>query len=147
MFWWMSISAIFGRRRRDHNPHAFTTWMSGGGVQGGFHYGATDRFGYKAVENRVAVRHLHAAILYLLDIDHERLTYHFNDRDSYLKRNPYRSASCTMMYSRTVFPINDATLASLNFMSCSRLSTITGSQSSKPKPSSRWELPQRSSTM
>ena len=81
MFWWMSISAIFGRRRRDHNPHAFTTWMSGGGVQGGFHYGATDRFGYKAVENRVAVRHLHAAILYLLDIDHERLTYPHHGRD------------------------------------------------------------------
>ncbi|HZK79544.1 MAG TPA: DUF1501 domain-containing protein [Humisphaera sp.] len=66
---------------RDHNPNAFTLWMAGGGVKGGVHYGATDEFGYKAVENRVDVHDLHATILHLMGIDHERLTYRFNGRD------------------------------------------------------------------
>ncbi len=66
---------------RDHNPHAFTMWMAGGGIQGGVHYGASDEFGYKAVENRVGVNDLHATILHLFGIDHERLTYRFNGRD------------------------------------------------------------------
>ena len=71
-----------GSRGRDHNPHAFTIWMAGGGTRGGgYHYGATDEFGYKAVENRVHVNDLHATILHLLGLDHEKLTYRFNGRD------------------------------------------------------------------
>ncbi len=70
-----------GSLGRDHNPNAFTVWMAGGGVKGGVHYGASDEFGYKAVENRVDVHDLHATILHLLGIDHERLTYKFNGRD------------------------------------------------------------------
>ncbi len=70
-----------GSKGRDHNPHAFTMWMAGGGVKGGVQYGASDEFGYKSVENRVGVNDLHATILHLLGIDHERLTYRFNGRD------------------------------------------------------------------
>lgn len=70
-----------GSKGRDHNPHAFTLWMAGGGVKGGVHWGATDEFGYKAVENRVSVHDLHATILHLMGLDHTRLTYRFNGRD------------------------------------------------------------------
>jgi hypothetical protein len=66
---------------RDHNPHAFTVWMAGGGVRGGFHYGETDEIGHKAVVDRVSVNDLHATLLHLLGLDHERLTYRFNGRD------------------------------------------------------------------
>ena len=66
---------------RDHNPHAFTFWFAGGGVKSGVSYGATDEVGFKAVENRVSVHDLHATILYLLGLDHERLTYRYNGRD------------------------------------------------------------------
>jgi len=70
-----------GGTGRDHNPHAFTTWMAGGGVKGGVHYGATDEIGHKAVENRVSVNDLHATILRLLGIEHTKLTYLFNGRN------------------------------------------------------------------
>ncbi len=70
-----------GSKGRDHNPHAFTMWMAGGGIQGGVQYGASDEFGYKAVENRIGVNDLHATILHLLGLNHERLTYRFNGRD------------------------------------------------------------------
>ncbi len=66
---------------RDHNPHAFTMWMAGGGVKGGVTHGATDDFGFRAVENRVSVNDLHATILHLLGMDHTRLTYRFSGRD------------------------------------------------------------------
>jgi len=66
---------------RDHNPFAFTTWMAGGGIKGGVSHGATDDFGYKATEDTVNVHDLHATILHLLGIDHEKLTYRFNGRD------------------------------------------------------------------
>jgi hypothetical protein len=66
---------------RDHNPHAFTTWLAGGGVKAGVHHGATDEIGHKAVEGRVSIHDLHATILHLMGIDHERLTYRFNGRD------------------------------------------------------------------
>ena len=66
---------------RDHNPGAMTGWMAGAGIQGGQVIGSSDEFGYKAVENRVSVNDLHATILQLLGIDHERLTYRFNGRD------------------------------------------------------------------
>ena len=70
-----------GSLGRDHNPHAFTIWMAGGGVRGGVHYGSTDPFGYKAVENKVHVNDLHATILHLLGLNHEKLTYRFSGRD------------------------------------------------------------------
>ena len=70
-----------GSLGRDHNPHANTIWMAGGGVKGGVHYGSTDPFGYRAVEDRVNVNDLHATILHLLGVDHTRLTHRFNGRD------------------------------------------------------------------
>jgi len=66
---------------RDHNPFGFTMWLAGGGVKGGMTYGATDDFGFKAVENPVHVHDLHATILHLLGIDHTKLTYRFSGRD------------------------------------------------------------------
>jgi hypothetical protein len=65
---------------RDHNPHAFTYWLAGGGVKGGVHYGETDEIGHKAVVDRVGIHDLHATILHLLGIDHTRLTYKYNGR-------------------------------------------------------------------
>ncbi|QOV90379.1 DUF1501 domain-containing protein [Humisphaera borealis] len=66
---------------RDHNPNGFTIWMAGGGVKGGCHHGSTDEFGYKAVEHKVHVNDLHATILHLLGLDHEKLTYRYSGRD------------------------------------------------------------------
>ncbi len=66
---------------RDHNNHGFTIWMAGGGVKGGYVHGATDEFGFKAVEDRVSIHDLHATILYLLGLDHERLTFRHSGRD------------------------------------------------------------------
>ena len=66
---------------RDHNPFGFTMWMAGGGVKGGLVHGATDEFGFRAVEGRVGVHDLHATILHLLGLDHERLTYRYSGRD------------------------------------------------------------------
>lgn len=67
-----------GASGRDHNPDGFTCWMAGAGVKAPFTYGATDEFSYKAVENVVDVHDLHATILHLLGLDHERLTYYYN---------------------------------------------------------------------
>jgi hypothetical protein len=69
---------------RDHNPHAFTTWFAGGGVKGGVSYGATDEVGFKSVENRVSVHDLHATILHLLGLDHQKLTYRHNSLEQRL---------------------------------------------------------------
>jgi hypothetical protein len=66
---------------RDHNPHALTAWLAGGGVKGGVTYGASDEIGFKAVENRVHINDLHATILHLMGLDHERLTYRYSGRD------------------------------------------------------------------
>lgn len=66
---------------RDHNHHGFSVWMAGGGVRGGFAYGETDEFGYRAVTNPVHVHDLHATMLHLLGFDHEKLTYHHAGRD------------------------------------------------------------------
>lgn len=66
---------------RDHNPFGFTMWMAGGGVKGGTIWGATDDFGYFAVENKVHVHDLHATMLHLMGIDHKRLTYRYSGRD------------------------------------------------------------------
>jgi hypothetical protein len=66
---------------RDHDHYGFTTWLAGGGVKGGYSYGATDQFGCSAVENRVHVHDLHATILHLMGLDHEKLTYRYSGRD------------------------------------------------------------------
>ncbi len=70
-----------GTDGRDHNPHGFSMWMAGGGVKAGQTYGATDDYGYYAVENKMEMHDLHATMLHLLGLDHERLTYRFNSRD------------------------------------------------------------------
>jgi hypothetical protein len=66
---------------RDHNPFGFTMWLAGGGVKGGTIYGATDDFGFKAIDRPVHVHDLHATILHLLGIDHTRMTYRYSGRD------------------------------------------------------------------
>jgi uncharacterized protein (DUF1501 family) len=66
---------------RDHNPYGFTMFMAGGGFKGGTCHGATDEFGFRAVENRVSIHDLHATLLHVLGIDHERLTYRYAGRD------------------------------------------------------------------
>ncbi len=65
---------------RDHNPHGFLMWMAGAGIKGGVSHGETDEFGWKAVTDRVSVHDIHATMLHLLGIDHERLTYFHNGR-------------------------------------------------------------------
>jgi hypothetical protein len=66
---------------RDHSHYGFTMWLAGGGVRGGMTCGATDDFGFRAVENKVHVHDLHATLLYLLGFDHEKLTYRYSGRD------------------------------------------------------------------
>jgi uncharacterized protein (DUF1501 family) len=66
---------------RDHNPHGFMMWMAGGGVRGGMSYGESDDFGFKAMHNRMHIHDLHATLLHLLGIDHERLTHRHAGRD------------------------------------------------------------------
>jgi hypothetical protein len=65
-----------GASGRDHNPHGFTVWLAGAGVKKAFTYGATDEFGYKAVENVATIYDLHATILHLMGLDHERLSFY-----------------------------------------------------------------------
>ncbi|MEE2714356.1 MAG: DUF1501 domain-containing protein [Planctomycetota bacterium] len=70
-----------GKDGRDHNPRGFTTWLAGGGTKPGFALGATDDIGHEAVQDRVHMHDLHATILHILGIDHERLTYRYAGRD------------------------------------------------------------------
>ncbi len=70
-----------GTDGRDHNNLGFTMWMAGGGVKGGFSYGSTDDYGAAAVENKIHIHDLHATILHLLGLDHEKLTYRYAGRD------------------------------------------------------------------
>jgi len=70
-----------GKDGRDHNPHGFTRWLAGGGVKGGFAYGATDDYGYYAQQDKVHIHDLHATILALLGLNHEKLTYRYAGRD------------------------------------------------------------------
>jgi uncharacterized protein (DUF1501 family) len=70
-----------GKDGRDHNPHGYTMWLAGGGVRPGIQYGATDAYGYYAVENKVHLHDLHATILHLLGLDHKRLTFRYAGRD------------------------------------------------------------------
>lgn len=69
------------KRGRDHNPHGFTMWLAGGAVKGGTIYGATDEFGFKAIDKPAHVHDIHATILYLMGIDHQKLTYRYSGRD------------------------------------------------------------------
>jgi hypothetical protein len=73
-----------GSDGRDHNPYGFSVWLAGGGVRGGMAYGATDDFGFKAVEKKVPIRDLHATLLHLLGLGHEELTYLFQGLDQKL---------------------------------------------------------------
>ncbi len=70
-----------GSNGRDHNHWGFSVWLAGGGIKGGMTYGATDEFGFRAVENRTHPHDLHATMLHLMGIDHERLTYRYAGRD------------------------------------------------------------------
>lgn len=70
-----------GTDGRDHNPSAFSIWLAGAGIRGGTVYGATDEYGYRAVENITTIHDLHATMLHLLGMEHERLTYRFSGRD------------------------------------------------------------------
>jgi arylsulfatase A-like enzyme len=66
---------------RDHNPGGFTMWLAGAGVKAGFALGATDEFGHIAVENKVHMHDLHATLLHLMGLDHEKLTFRHDGRD------------------------------------------------------------------
>lgn len=70
-----------GAKGRDHNNHGFSVWLAGGGVRGGMTYGSTDEFGFAAMENKVHVHDLHATLLHLMGIDHEKLTFRYSGRD------------------------------------------------------------------
>ena len=70
-----------GNNGREHHPFGFTMWLAGGGIRGGMTHGATDEFGWHAVEQKVHVHDLHATILHLMGLDHEKLTYRFGGRD------------------------------------------------------------------
>jgi hypothetical protein len=70
-----------GQKGRDHDHYGFTHWLAGAGVKGGLSYGMTDQFGLSAVANRVHVHDLHATILHLMGLDHQRLTYRYSGRD------------------------------------------------------------------
>ncbi len=73
--------AAQGTNGRDHHPHAFSVWLSGGGVRGGLAYGQTDEYGYYVTENKVTMPDFHATILHLLGLNHERLTFRHAGRD------------------------------------------------------------------
>ncbi len=75
------VAELPGLSGRDHNHYGFSMWLAGGGIKGGCVYGATDEFGFAAVENKVHVHDLHATILHLLGFDHEKLTYRYAGRD------------------------------------------------------------------
>ena len=72
---------VQGKDGRDHNPYGFSLWLAGGGIKGGSTFGATDEYGYRAVEDVLTIHDLHATILHLMGIDHERLTFRFGGRD------------------------------------------------------------------
>lgn len=76
-----NASASYEVPGRNHNHRGFSSWLAGGGVRGGIRYGATDEFGYRAVQDKVHIHDLHATILALLGFDHEKLTYRYNGRD------------------------------------------------------------------
>ncbi|MGB3120304.1 MAG: DUF1501 domain-containing protein [Verrucomicrobiales bacterium] len=82
---------------RDHNHKGFSLWMAGGGVKGGINYGATDEIGYEAVENPMHIRDWHATILYLLGLDHKRLTFNYGGRNFRLTETGGEVAKAILM--------------------------------------------------
>ena len=76
-----SFGSNHGKNGRDHNSYGFSMWLAGGGVKGGYVHGATDDFGFQAVEKKVHVHDLHATLLYLLGFDHEQFTFRYSGRD------------------------------------------------------------------
>jgi uncharacterized protein (DUF1501 family) len=70
-----------GTNGREHHPFGFIMWLAGGGIKGGMTYGATDEYGWHAVEKKVHVHDLHATMLHLMGIDHEKLTFRHGGRD------------------------------------------------------------------
>ncbi|MDZ4686513.1 MAG: DUF1501 domain-containing protein [Planctomycetaceae bacterium] len=80
----MPFSEGAGAPGRNHDPYGFSMWMAGAGVKGGIRYGETDEFGFEAVKDRVHLHDLHATILHLMGLDHERLTYFHQGRDESL---------------------------------------------------------------
>ena len=76
----LPIAQTGAKPGRDHNPHCFCAWLAGAGIKGGMDYGASDEIGFKAAEDKVHVNDLHATLLHLMGIDHERLTYKYNGR-------------------------------------------------------------------
>ncbi len=97
-----------GTDGRDHNPFGFTIWLAGGGIKGGTIHGATDDYGYHAVENKVEIHDLHATMLHLLGIDHKRLTVplrrprHAADRRA--RRGRPGHSGLTLVHYATVLP-------------------------------------------
>ena len=94
MRWLLAVGSEFGRTPlgenrvgyktvtgRDHHPFAFSLWMAGGGIKGGQVIGETDEIGWNAVRDPVDIHDLHATVLHLFGLDHERLTYRFQGRD------------------------------------------------------------------
>jgi len=85
LLWWGGefgrTPTVEGSNGRDHNPEGFTMWLAGGGVKPGFRYGATDDYGFFARDDKVHIHDLHATLLHLLGLDHERLTYRYAGRD------------------------------------------------------------------
>ena len=77
----VEMSGATSKLGRDHNHYGFSVWMAGGGIKGGTGYGSTDEFGFAAAENPASVHDLHATILHLMGLDHERLTYRYSGRD------------------------------------------------------------------
>jgi hypothetical protein len=80
----LPVSQKGGKPGRDHNPHAFTVWLAGGGVKAGTHYGESDEIGHKAAVNKVSIRDFHATLLALIGLDHEKLTFMFQGLDQRL---------------------------------------------------------------
>ena len=80
----LPISQKSGKPGRDHNPHAFTVWLAGGGMKPGYHHGESDEIGFKAAVDKVSVHDLHATILAALGLDHEHLTFKFQGLDQRL---------------------------------------------------------------
>lgn len=85
LVWWGGefgrTPTVEGSNGRDHNPEGFTMWLAGGGVKAGYHHGATDDYGFYATHDKVHIHDLHATLLHLLGLDHERLTYRYAGRD------------------------------------------------------------------
>ena len=85
LVWWGGefgrTPTVEGSNGRDHNPEGFTMWLAGGGVKSGFHHGTTDDYGFFAAQDKVHIHDMHATILHLLGLDHERLTYRYAGRD------------------------------------------------------------------